>query len=212
MRTLPVSPTAIVEALEVLRAGGIVAHATETCYGLACDLSSTAAVAKLFRIKRRPGTQPVSALFASVEKAKRYVEWNDRAEELTLEHLPGPLTLILPLRTDAPVLLLPTPDPRYPSPTVGIRISPHPVALELVTRFGSPLSTTSANVHGKPNPYSAEDIAAQFRDAADQPDLILDSGRLPPTPPSTVMDLSTTNETVRRLGNIRNPKHEERNQ
>ncbi len=194
--------------------GGVVAHATETCYGLACDLRDPAAVRKVFAIKRRAETQPVSALFASVDEAKRYVVWNARAEELARERLPGPLTLVLPLRDDAPVRIFPTPSPiprplppegvgegkrGSPSPsgegsgvggTVGVRVSPHTVASALAEGFGAPLSTTSANVHGQPNPYSAEDILAQFAEGP-APDLVLDSGTLPQTPPSTVMDLTT---------------------
>src|SRR5262245_56720739 len=111
MRLLPVSAGALQEALSLLQNGGVVAHATETCYGLACDLRNPDAVTRLFVIKRRPLTQPVSALFASVEDAKRYVEWNDRAEELARTYLPGPLTLILPLRPDAPARLFPMPRP-----------------------------------------------------------------------------------------------------
>ncbi len=107
MKVIPFSNQAIADALTVLQNGGVVAHATETCYGLACDLSNPDAVTKLFAIKQRPESQPVSALFASVDEAKKYVEWNDRAEELAAQYLPGPLTLILPLRSDSPKKLFP---------------------------------------------------------------------------------------------------------
>lgn len=180
------------EALKILKTGGVIAHATETCYGLACDLTSPQAVEKLFAIKERPADQPVSALFSSVDEAKKYVKWNDEAEELARKHLPGPLTLILPLRNDAPDRIFPCPLSivHYPFASLGIRISSHPLAQSLVSTFGKPISTTSANVHGKPNPYSAEEIRSQFRNAKVQPDLILDSGVLPPVPPSTVINLT----------------------
>jgi L-threonylcarbamoyladenylate synthase len=187
MRILPVDETGLASALEVLREGGVVAHATETCYGLACDLTNPAAVTKLFAIKQRPLTQPVSALFPSVEDAKRYVEWTAHAEELARLHLPGPLTMILPLRADAPGLLLPT---LAGGATVGMRVSSHPVAEALAVTFASPLSTSSANVHGLPSPYTAAEIIAQFAGRPDHPDLLLDSGTLPPVPPSTIVDLT----------------------
>ena len=188
MRLLSASSSTTSEALRLLRAGGIVAHATETCYGLACDLANPDAVARLFAIKKRPTEQPVSALFASVEDAKRYVVWTDEAEALANTHLPGPLTIILLLRRDAPVVLLPT--PHSPLPTIGVRVSSHPQARGLVTLFGSPLSTTSANVHGEANPYDARTILERFHAEEHQPDLIIDSGPLPPVPPSTVIDLA----------------------
>ena len=211
MRILPVSEEATNEALRILAAGGIVAHATETCYGLACDLSNPAAVTKLFAIKERSSGQPVSALFPSVKEAKNYVAWNDRAEALAHQHLPGPLTLILQLRKDAPLVFpIPTPTPNpipnpipTPNPTLALRISSHPLAQALAARFGKPLSTTSANLHGRPSPYSAQEIERQFASASAQPDLILDSGELPPVPPSTIIDLTQRDETrTRRQGGL----------
>ena len=187
MKILKPNKDGIGEALTILAAGGVIAHATETCYGLACDLSNPKAVARLFHLKQRAGDQPISALFASVEDAKRYVVWNERAEELADEYLPGPLTLILPIRNDALHQLFPTPNG---GESLGVRVSPHPVALELAKKFGRPLSTTSANRSGGPNPYSAAEI--------EQPDLILDSGTLPPTPPSRVIDLTKGSEAVLR--------------
>lgn len=182
------------EAVATLREGGVVAHATETCYGFACDLSSPDAVTRLFAIKKRSTSQPVSGLFTSVEHAKEFVEWNAGAQELEHE-LPGPLTMILALRSNAPYTLLPMPDG---GKTLGVRVSPHNVALSLVQTFGKPISTTSANLHGQSNPYSAEDIVAQFAEESLQPDLILDSGELPKTPPSRVIDLTgNVQKTIR---------------
>ena len=205
MRTIAFSQSALGEALSVLKDGGVVAHATETCYGFACDISNHNAVKKLFAIKQRPESQPVSGLFASLEQAKEYAEWNEKALTLAGEYLPGPLTVILPLRTDAPMVLHPVvetsdSDVSTMKRTIGIRISSHPVASMLVAAFGSPLTTTSANVHGQPNPYSAEDIAAQFDGLEFQPDLILDSGQVPP---STIVDCTKEELTQRRAGDIK---------
>src|SRR4030042_823855 len=100
MHILPSSPQAIDQALGILSRGGVVAHATETCYGLACDLTNPEALERLFAIKERPKDQPVSALFPSVAEAKKYVVWNEEAEKLAQKFLPGPLRLIFPLRTN----------------------------------------------------------------------------------------------------------------
>ncbi len=224
MKIVAFSDEAIAEAVVILKNGGVIAHATETCYGLACDLSNVDAVQKLFAIKQRPEHQPVSALFASVDEVKEYVEWNERAEELAKQYLPGPLTIILPMKKDAPLRLYPTPPAshsglrasgprtaslqpaetggRWPVATLGIRVSSSPVAQSLVDAYQSPLSTTSANLHGQPNPYSAEDIVAQMKDQTVQPDMIIDSGILPQNPPSTVMDLTSAEETIKRQGKI----------
>ncbi len=197
MKILPFSDAALQEALSILQSGGVIAHATETCYGLACDLRQPLAVKKLFAIKQRPENQPVSGLFSSVRDAKKWTVWNEKAEELAKKYLPGPLTLILPVRHDAPAAIFPT---LLNYTTIGVRVSSHPHAMALSEACHFPLSTTSANLHGKPNPYSAEDIEQQFADQKFKPDLILDSGTLPQVPPSTVINLvaeETDPQTVR---------------
>lgn len=213
----PPTSSTLEEARRVLAQGGVVAHATETCYGLACDLTNPAAVARLFRIKKRPPDLPVSALFLDLEEAKRYVEWNVEADRLAAQHLPGPLTLILRLRPDPPHLLHPTPTSgkrlavnfehennsltAHSSQliaTLGVRLSSHPLAQELSARFGRPLSTTSANIHGEPNLYDAQTIADRFAREKAQPDLIIESGLLPLVPPSTVIDLTKGGKIVRK--------------
>ncbi len=204
MRIVPVSAAAIDQALSILRSGGIVAHATETCYGLACDLGNPTAVKKLFRMKQRSEDQPVSALFSSITEAKRFVEWSSKAQELGKKFLPGPLTLILPLRKDRPSdLFVVAQSPSFKAHrSIGVRISSHPLAAELVTRFGKPLSTTSANIHGLPNTYSAEEIVVQLQGQEVQPDLIIDSGSLPKLPSSSVIDLTGTTPGLLRKGEI----------
>ncbi len=197
--TMQFSPAALRKAVEILGSGGVIAHATETCYGLACDMSNRAALEKLFAIKHRPLTQPVSALFPSVADARAYVVWNDEAERLAEAHLPGPLTLIVPISDDAPTPLLPTPEG---GATVGVRVSSLALARDLVAAFGRPVSTTSANIHGEPNFYSASAIMERFTSEEFQPDLVIDSGELPQVPSSTVMDLTQNAPTVRRQGDI----------
>lgn len=199
MKVLPFSDAARDEAIAILHAGGVIAHATETCYGFACDLRNPLAVKKLFSIKQRPESQPISGLFESVVMAKKWVVWNEKAEELARQYLPGPLTLILPVRHDAPTAIFPT---LLIYDTIGVRISSHPHAQALATAAHFPISTTSANLHGKPNPYSAEDIVGQFEHEKMQPDLILDSGTLPQVPPSTVINLTKDDEQTLRAGTI----------
>ncbi len=187
-------------ALDILARGGTVIHATETCYGIACDLTNPEAVGKLFRTKKRPADQPVSALFSSAEASSAYVEYSPRALSLAEKYLPGPLTLVLPKKGTSPLHI--TASGGGNDPLIGVRVSSHPLAAELARRFGKPIATTSANLHGAENPYSLADLRAQFGDAGTHPDLILDSGTLPPAPPSTVVQILGETVTVLRAGNI----------
>ncbi|OGJ69647.1 threonylcarbamoyl-AMP synthase [Candidatus Peribacteria bacterium RIFCSPLOWO2_02_FULL_51_10] len=197
---LPFSKQALNQALEILKSGGVVAHATETCYGFACDLSNPEAVKRLFDLKKRPYDSPVSALFPTVAEAKKFVEWNEEAGKLAKKYLPGPLTLVLPIKN--PPSFLPSPGTGEGSGVgaLGIRISSHPLACELAERFGKPLSTTSANVHGEKNTYSAAEIIEQFMFQEIKPDMIIDSGKMIETPSSTVIDLTSGKGKMLRKG------------
>ncbi len=195
MQILP-AETGIEQAVEHLRRGGLVIHPTETCYGIACDLSNLDAVKKLFTLKARPETQPVSGLFADQAMTEGYVEWIDGALDLAKKHLPGPLTIVLPLKG----VLYPLPSDA--ATTIGVRISSNAIASDLVKTCGRPISTTSANLHGQPNPYSAEEIIDQFKNTDTTDVLLLDGGTLPAAPPSTVLLFQNGSWEVARKGQI----------
>ena len=199
MQVIPASsPDALTRAVSQLRAGGLVIHATETCYGIACDLQNPVAVRKLFHDKRRPDHQLVSALFASPEAAAEYVEISPKARELMSAHLPGPLTLVLPRKTSARPLWLSL-SGGGTDPMIGVRISNHPFAAQLVQTFAGPIATTSANMHGLPSPYTPEEILAQWKDTHSEA-LLLDHGSLDIAPPSTVVQVVGSGLTVLRQG------------
>lgn len=207
MKVISESPEAIQEAIDVLTAGGVVIHATETCYGFACDLTNPKALEHLFAVKHRPDSQPVSALFSAIDEAKTYVVFSEKALSLAQKYLPGPLTLVLPRVANSSFLLHVCPLSLSPitsnlSPTIGVRISSHPFAHHLAFAFGKPLATTSANLHGKPNPYSYTDIQSQYADSAPLPDLMIDSGELTAKPASTVVEVLGENVRVLRQGDI----------
>ena len=202
MKILLESREALTAATEVLHAGGTVIHATETCYGIACDLTNEDAVKDLFDVKQRPGYQTVSALFASVDAAREYVDVSPKAEELFLKHLPGPLTIVLPKKKSAPPIWL-TAAGNGTDALIGIRISSHPFAMKLAEAFGKPIATTSANIHGKPNPYSVSEIEAQWAVAVLVPELVIDSGNLLTITPSTVIRVVGQEITVLRQGSLR---------
>ncbi|PIR48984.1 threonylcarbamoyl-AMP synthase [Candidatus Peregrinibacteria bacterium CG10_big_fil_rev_8_21_14_0_10_55_24] len=201
MRSIPASSQAIDEALAVLQSGGIVAHATETCYGLACDLTNVRAVERIFTVKERPYTSPVNALFHSVEATEEWVEWTEEARALAAAHLPGPLTIILPLRPQRAGSIFPSPSPS-PSPMLGIRISPHPIAMELSKRYPKPISTTSANRTSLAEGYSVAEILEQFAGRKAQPDLCIDSGILEFQPPSTIVTFERGTMEIVRQGSV----------
>lgn len=184
-------------AAVMLARGGVIAHATETCYGFACDAFSRRALKRLYRLKWMKQDKPVSILVADFKQAQRYGVFSKMARLLAQRCWPGPLTLIVKRKKTLPGFLNPG------TKTIGIRVPDHALALSLARHFGRPLTTTSANISGRPPCYSISGIKRQFRSAAHKPDFILDAGRIKKRPPSTIIDLSGKKPQLVRQGELK---------
>ncbi|MFA6435604.1 MAG: L-threonylcarbamoyladenylate synthase [Candidatus Gracilibacteria bacterium] len=155
----------IQNATQVLRQGGVVAHPTDTCYGLAADIFNEKALRHLYEMKGMASEKPVSILVRSLEEAKRFGEFSPLAMRLAKRFWPGPLTLVVPRTPELPAFLNPGVS------EVGIRFIDEPFSVAMLVAFGGPVTTTSANAHGLPSPYCVEEISVK-------PDAILDGGVL----------------------------------
>ena len=115
------------------------------------------------------------------------------ARVLIKEFWPGALTLIFKKTRFVPDIVTAR------SPTVAVRMSAHPVAMEIIKGAGVPLVGTSANVHGKPSPVTAGEVMSQI---GDKVELILDAGRTPGGIESTIVDVSTGKPMILRQGAV----------
>lgn len=185
------------KAISILSAGGVIAHATDTCYGFACDIFNEDALKRLYKLKQMDCEKPVSILVADLEMAKKYGIFSKTALALAKKHWPGALTIIVKRKKSLPVFLNPK------SKTIGFRVPAHKLSLELVKKFGGPLTTTSANISGRPAPYSVSAIKKQFVGRKFRPDFIIDSGILKRNLPSTIIDCSKTSPKIIRQGIIK---------
>jgi L-threonylcarbamoyladenylate synthase len=159
----------VVEAADLLAAGGVVAVPTDTIYGLAAAHDQPGAVDLLFELKHRPREVQVPVLVAAEEQARALaVIAAPYVERLLSRYWPGALTIVLD-RLDG-------------DGTVGLRCPASAVVQELCRRVG-PLATTSANVHGEPPLTTAAAVEAQFG-----PSLAVIDGGLCDGRPSTVID------------------------
>ncbi|GGA12493.1 threonylcarbamoyl-AMP synthase [Paenibacillus marchantiophytorum] len=148
--------SSLAEAAMLLREGETVAFPTETVYGLGADATNTEAVERIFKAKGRPSDNPLIVHIADRTQLSGLVEM----ESVTLDHQrlmdvfwPGPLTIVLPVRTGGISPLV-----TAGLATVGIRIPDHPVALELLREAGLPIAAPSANSSGRPSPTLAEHV------------------------------------------------------
>lgn len=169
-------------AVELLRAGQLVAIPTETVYGLAARADSEDAVAEIYRAKGRPSFNPLISHVASVAMAQRLAQFDERAETLAEQFWPGPLTLVLPMRGGSGVV----PAVTAGLPTIALRMPAHPLTQQLLRQLDLPLAAPSANRSEGISPTSADHVASTLdgRIAA-----ILDGGTCPRGLESTIVAL-----------------------
>ena len=160
----------IADAAARLRAGQLVAFATETVYGLGGDATSPAAVARIYEAKGRPIFNPLIAHVTGLEAALREGVLNSDALALAAAFWPGPLTLVVPVRASGSVCEL----ARAGLVTIALRVPDHASAQALLKAAGRPIAGPSANRSGHVSPVDADHVLA---DLSTRIDAVLDSGR-----------------------------------
>lgn len=177
-------------ASAILAEGGLVAFPTETVYGLGGDARNDMAVARIFEAKGRPRFNPLIVHVDSVETAKRYVVWSETADRVASAFWPGPLTMVLPIRSGTGLSPLVTAE----LPTLAIRVPEHPVARTLLAEFDGPVAAPSANPSGKISPTTAEHVD---KGLSGRIDAILDGGACGVGLESTILGLAGTPTLLR---------------
>jgi L-threonylcarbamoyladenylate synthase len=199
VRLRPPATEALAEAADALAAGLLVAFPTETVYGLGGDAGNDRAVAAIFAAKGRPDFNPLIVHVLDGTAAEKLVEMSPLAHELAERFWPGPLTLVLPRRVDAPLSLLVSAG----LDTVAVRAPAHPVARALLTAAGRPLAAPSANRSGQVSPTTPQHVAHEFPDGAGgRLALVLAAGRCPIGVESTILDLTGPQPAILRPGSV----------
>ena len=184
--------SAIADAAEILRHGGLVAFPTETVYGLGANALDASAVARIFAAKGRPSYNPLIVHIPNEAGARELVsDWPDSASRLARAFWPGPLTLVLPKQSAIPDIVTAGLD------SVALRVPAHPVALALLRATRLPLAAPSANRSMALSPTTAQHVA---RSLGDRVDLILDGGPTTVGIESTVVDLRGAHPSILRPG------------
>jgi len=182
------------EAARILKGGGIVSFPTETVYALGADAYNQEMVAKIYRIKRRDRSKPFSVFLKGAEDARKVADFvSSDAEKLMEKFWPGPLTLVFKSNYPKLSLVLAKGD------KLGIRVSPSPLIAQLLEAVRVPITATSSNISGKKSCVAANRVFYFFNGRID---LILDGGKSNVFLPSTVLDVSTDEVSLIRLGHI----------
>lgn len=189
----PVHPDkALIEkAARLLKAGRLVVAPTETRYGLLASADNAEAVQRVCRVKAR-GVEHAIAVFVNTRSdLEKCAELPRHAVPLVEAFMPGPLTLVASARVDWPA-------PLVVDGRIGIRWSSSPVVAALVEATGVPLTATSANLSGRPERDSVEEIV---EDLGEHVALYLDVGPLTGKP-STVVACDSVGVHLLRKGAI----------
>ncbi len=160
--------TKLQEPANIIKKGGIVIFPTETVYGIGANGFDENAIKKVYEVKKRPLSNPISLLVNSIDMINEVAKDITEVEyNLIKRFFPGPLTIILKKKDIIPDVLTANSD------TVGIRMPANEIALKLIEYAGVPIATPSANISGKP---SGTDITDIMKDFEGKVDYVIDDG------------------------------------
>ena len=181
-------------AIEILKAGGIVAFPTDTVYGLGGDAFNSEAAERIYVVKQRSRCLPLPVLVADTTQVTAVVDSVSEVAQLLMKRFwPGGLTQVLPKAASLPDIIT------AGGEKVAIRIPNHLVPLTIIRRLSVPIVGTSANISDTPSAVTAQDVEQQL---GGQIDLIIDMGRCLGGLESTVVDVTGEKPVVLRQGII----------
>lgn len=189
-----VEPATISTIVGTLQRGGVIAYPTDTFYGLGANCFLKKAIQRIYRLKKREPSKPLSALVSNRNMVNSLaVEIPSLFWELTDQFWPGPLTFVLKASSGLPEEML------GPGGSVGIRLPDLSWLRGLIAEASFPITATSANISGEKEIEDPRKIKDIF---SGKVDLIVDGGKTGGILPSTVVDLSSSRPTILREGAV----------
>jgi L-threonylcarbamoyladenylate synthase len=151
----------VIRTNEYLKKGSIILYPTDTIWGLGCDATNIAAIDKIFTIKRRRISNSLLILLDEIEKLSLYLEHVPAIAWDLIEHANRPTTFVYKHVKNLPENLI------AQDGTIAIRIVRNEFCKRLISLFGKPIVSTSANVSGRPTPVLFKDISPEIKAQAD---------------------------------------------
>jgi len=177
------------KALQTIKDGGLIVYPTETAYAIGGDALNEKVIDQVYEAKQRPKEKGLTVIVDSLETAEQYADLNEAEKALVDEFMPGPLTIVAEKKENVPEDL---------NDNFVFRISSSPIARELANE--RPLIATSANISGEKTSYSVDDISEELLEKAD---FVLDKGRLPRGPTSTIAEVTDGEIYIHREGPVK---------
>ena len=171
-----------------------VAIPTETVYGLAANAYSDRATSKIFKLKKRPKTNPLIVHYVSLKMLEKDCDLNKNFFKLFKKFSPGPITFVLKLKKNSNISKNVTNNKK----TLAVRFPKHEMARKLLEKLNYPLAAPSANISTKISAVSPEDVKDEF---GEKIKFVLNGGRSKIGLESTIINLVSKPEILR-LGGI----------
>ena len=178
----------------ILNNSGVIVYPTETLYGLGCLALDTKAIKKIFEIKERMHNKPLLVLVKDIDMIEEYFHISNKFLNAYKKLEGKPLSIILEQKFEFPGLISAN------TGKIGVRISSNSFVKMLFEYVDKPITSTSANISGSENIYDFEQVSGSFEDKVD---LLIDSGNLPPSNGSTIVDLTQSQPKLIREGDVR---------
>ena len=184
----------IKKSMYFLNKGECVAIPTETVYGLAANAYSDRATSKIFKLKKRPKTNPLIVHYVSLKMLEKDCDLNKNFFKLFKKFSPGPITFVLKLKKNSKISKNVTNNKK----TLAVRFPKHEIARKLLEKLNYPLAAPSANISTKISAVSPEDVKDEFEKKIK---FVLNGGRSKIGLESTIINLVSKPEILR-LGGI----------
>lgn len=185
-------PRLIARAAEIVRAGGVLAYPTDSCYALGCHTGDKDAMLRLRRIRRVDERHHFTLMCRDLSELGTYARVDNTRYRLLKALTPGSYTFILEATRELPRRLL---HPRRR--TIGLRVPDHPVAQALLAALGEPLLSSTLALPDDERPLN--DAREIRRRLEHEVALVLDGGPCG-TEPTTVVDLTGAAPQIVREG------------
>ncbi len=183
-----------IKSANVVQKGGVFIYPTETLYGLGCSAFSLDAIRRIYEIKKRPYNKPLAVLVRDLHMLERHFVITKKQLEAYASLRDKAVTLVLPQKTSFPEVLT------SGKKSVAVRVSSSEFVRALFEHIDVPLVSTSANISDSDNVFDIQEIVRLF---SGKVDLIVDSGNLPPSKGSTIIDLTVSPPYVIREGDVK---------
>lgn len=181
------------ELFKTLERGELIAYPTDTLYGLGVDIFQPRGVERLLTLKGRSAGKPISILYSDRQRLLADFHYlNDFQRRAVNRLLPGCVTLLLPVKSPQQF-----PPPFVGDGYIGVRVVDLLPLNRLLAGYPHPISTTSINPAGAKPAGSVEEIQIYF---PNQIKVIIDNGKAPDSPGSTILKLHADGWEILRAG------------